>query len=317
MTSETRAGPTDAFPDSLVATGHGRMGTAASERARAARRLGRVLIYVVLAAASLVFVFPLAFTVSMSLKSDAQLFVNPPVWIPHPVVPENYVRGWTTLPFSLFLRNTMVVVIAAATGQVLSCSLVAFGFSRLRGPGRDLLFAMVLATMMLPGQVTMVPTYILFRYLGWVDTFLPLTVPAWLGGSAFFIFLLRQFMLGITTELDDAARIDGAGNFRIYWDIVLPLTKPALGAVAIFSFVSHWNDFLYPLIYLNSQENYTLALGLRIFQLQVGSLAGASSRIDVQGLMAVSLLALVPVVAVFFVAQKQFIQGITFTGMKG
>jgi multiple sugar transport system permease protein len=284
---------------------------------RASRVVGKALTYLVLTAFSAVFIFPLLFTISCALKSNEQMFVIPPVWIPQPIVFEHTIKAWTYLPFSRYTLNTLIVTLANSTGHLLCASLVAFGFARLRAPGRDRLFAVLLATLMLPGQVTMIPNYILMKYLGWLDTFLPLIVPAYLGGAggAFFIFLLRQFMLGISTELDDAARIDGCSSFRVFWNIVLPLTKPALGAVAIFTFVGNWNDFLGPLIYINQQTKFTIALGLRLYQLQV--FGGAIHGPTIQGLLGVSLIVLLPVVVVFFLAQKQFIQGITFTGLKG
>ncbi|MCL5998472.1 MAG: carbohydrate ABC transporter permease [Chloroflexi bacterium] len=282
---------------------------------RALKSLSKVLTYTVLTALSAISVFPLLFTLSNALKSNDQMYVMPPVWIPNPLMIEHTVTAWNALPFTLYTFNTLVITILSMAGHLLSGSLVAFGFSRLRGPGRDKLFALLLATMMLPGQVTIIPDYIMMKYLGWLDTFLPLIVPSFFGGGAFFIFLLRQFMLGISTELDDAARIDGCSSWRIYWSIVLPLIKPALGAVAIFAFVGNWNDFFYPLIFLNQQSKFTIALGLRLYQLQVFHTSFRTH--SVQGLLGLSLVVLLPVVIVFFFAQKQFIQGITFTGLKG
>ena len=193
-------------------------------------------------------------------------------------------------------------------GNLLSCSLVAFGFARLRARGRTLLFLLVLGTMMIPNEVTMVPRFILFKELHWVNTLLPLTVPAWFG-YAFFIFLLRQFFMSIPRELDEAAHIDGASYFRIYWNIILPLSKPALGAVAIFAFIGNWNNLLDPLIYLRSQNLYTIALGLNLFLGQYVTV--------VNQLMAVSILALLPILIIFFFAQKVFVQGVTLSGMGG
>ena len=287
----------------------------AARLSTALRALGKAAVYGVLIFLSSVFIFPILFTLSNALKPDEQMFTLPFVWLPKPLVFRNTVEAWTWLPFTRYTFNTLTITIAALIGNVLSASMVAFGFARLRFPGRNLLFGMLLTSMMLPGQVTMIPTFIMMKYLGWLDTYLPLIVPAYFGGGAFAIFLVRQFMLGITTELDDAARIDGCGSFRIYWTIMLPLIKPALGAVAIFSFVSHWNNFFGPLIYLSSQKKYTLALGLRIYQLNV--FAGSVPGLRLQGLFGLSLVVLLPVVLVFFFAQKQFIQGITFTGLKG
>ena len=272
--------------------------------------VGKTLVYVILIGCSAVFLFPLLWTISTSLKTPAQTFADPPIWIPNPVAWENYPRGWVILPFTRFLLNTLKITGLCMAGELVSSSLVAFGFARLRCPGRDVLFAIALVTMMIPGQVTIVPTFILFSKLGWVDTLLPLTVPAFFGVNAFFIFLLRQFMMTITTELDDAARIDGCNALGIYWHIMLPILKPALGAVAIFSFVGNWNDFFTPLIFLRSQQHATLALGLRMLQTY-------RYNVDVEGTLAVAVLILVPQIIVFFFAQKEFIQGITFTGLKG
>lgn len=300
-----------------------RMEPAAGTRLRARgyyrflRLGGKAITYFVLTVFSLIFIFPLLFTLSNALKPNDQMFVIPPVWIPRPPIIQHTIDAWTFLPFTRFTINTLIITLTNTLGHLLCASLVAFGFARLRAPGRDKLFGVLLATLMLPGQVTMIPNYILMKYLHWLDTFYPLIVPAYLGaaGGAFFIFLLRQFMLGISTELDDAARIDGCNSLRVFWNIVLPLTKPALGAVAIFSFVGNWNDFFGPLIYLNQQTKFTLALGLRLYQLQV--FGGAIHGPNIQGLLGLSLVVLVPVVVVFFLAQKQFIQGITFTGLKG
>lgn len=285
--------------------------------ARRLRVAARVATYLALTGLATVFVFPLLFTLSNALKSDEQIFALPPVWIPKPIVFRYIAMGWTLLPFTRYTINTLFVTITALVGHVLSSAFVAFGFTRLRGPGRDKLFALVLATMMLPRQVTMIPTYLLMRYLGWVDTYFPLIVPAYLGGAPFFIFLVRQFMLGISRELDDAARIDGCGSWDIFWKVILPLLKPALGAVAIFAFVGNWNDFLGPLIYLNSAHKLTLSVGLRLYQITVIELGLVKVEGGLQSLLGISLIVLLPVVVIFFSAQKQFIQGITFTGIKG
>jgi multiple sugar transport system permease protein len=202
----------------------------------------------------------------------------------------------------------MIAVLALA-GTLLSSSLVAFGFARLRFPGRRVLFILLLSTMMLPDVVTLVPQFVLFRSIGWVDTFLPLIVPSFLGGGAFNIFLVRQFYLTIPRDFDEAARLDGASNLRIWWHIILPLSRPVLVAVGIFSFVYHWNDFLLPLIYLQSEGNKTLALGLRAFI----SPTDASWNIS----MAASMFLVIPVLIVFFVAQRQFIRGVVMTGIQG
>jgi len=251
---------------------------------------------------------PLAWLISTSLKGRGLEFVFPPQWIPDPIVWRNYWEALTILPFHLFLRNTLFITIAATTGSLLSASMVAFGFARIRFPGRDFLFAVLLSTMMLPYVVTLIPTFLLFKFLHWLDTFLPLTVPAFFG-DAFFIFLVRQFYMTIPIELDEAARIDGASYFRIWWSLMVPLSKPVLATVAIFSFIWNWNDFMGPLIFINSLENRTLALGLASFR----SMHTARWNL----LMAASTVMLIPVLIVFFTAQRYFIQGIVTSGLAG
>ncbi|HEV8636215.1 MAG TPA: carbohydrate ABC transporter permease [Chloroflexota bacterium] len=276
---------------------------------RTRRRLGKVAAYAALGPISVVALVPLVWMLSTSLKPDEQLYLWPPQWIPAPVMWENYPRAWNYAPFSTYLRNTLTITLLALVGQMLSASVVAYGFARLRFPGRDFLFMVLLATLMLPGVVTMIPTYLLFRMLGWIDTFYPMIVPAYFGGSAFYVFLLRQFFRSIPMELSDAAKIDGCSNLGTLFRIVMPLAKPALATVAIFSFMNHWNDFIRPLIYLNSQHNLTLTVGLQSFMLDY--------RLLFQYLMAVSAVMTLPVILIFFVAQRYFIQGMILSGMKG
>jgi len=266
-------------------------------------------VYFILAAGAFLIFIPFVWMISTSLKDEGSVFLFPPKWIPNPVQPENYVQAMTVLPFALFFRNTLITTLVPIVGALLSCSLVAFSFARLRWPGRDVLFLVVLATMMLPEQVTMIPQFIMYRHLNWIDTFLPLIVPPYFAVGAFNIFLLRQFFLTIPLEMDDAAKIDGSSIPGIYWRIVLPLSKPALAAISIFVFQGHWNDFLFPLIYLHSRNNFTLALGLRAFQGQYGT--------DWNLLMAASLVVMAPLLLLFFFAQRYFIQGVVFSGVKG
>jgi ABC-type glycerol-3-phosphate transport system permease component len=248
--------------------------------------------------------------ISTAFKPNEQIFVEPPVWIPKPLTFENFTNAWNKLPFNLFLKNTIIITIMATIGIVLSSSLVGFAFAYLEWPGRDIWFVIMLSTMMLPAQVTMIPTFIIFTKLRWINTFKPLIIPAYFGGGAFYIFLLRQFFLTIPRELFDSAAIDGCSTLDIFIRISLPLVKPALSAVAIFSFMGHWNDFMGPLIYLRSTEKYTLSLGINMFRGYEG--------ITMWGeLMAVSLVAAIPCLVIFFMAQKYFIQGITLTGLKG
>ncbi len=233
----------------------------------------------------------------------------PPEVIPAPFVWSNYPAALAYFPFLQFLANTVEIVTGVLIGHLLTASLCAFGFARLRWSGRDRWFFVLLMTVMLPGTVTLIPTFLLFKLIGWVNSFRPLIVPAFFGGGAFNIFLLRQYMMTIPLELDDAARIDGCSDLGIFWKIVLPLSSPALAAVATFTFASTWNDFLNPLIYLNDDSKYTLALGLSMFQGQHGA--------DWSLLMAAAVVITIPTVLIFLVAQRYFIQGIALTGIKG
>lgn len=266
------------------------------------------LVYLLLIVGAFVFMIPFLWMLSSSFKELPQIFIYPPKWIPNPIRPENYIEALAKMNFPVALKNTLTITVLCLIGQVGSASLVAYGFARLRFPGRDFLFMLVLSTMMVPAQVTMIPQFILFRQLGWVDTFKPLIVPAFFGGGAFFIFLLRQFFLTIPKELEDAARIDGCSTKRIYWQIMLPLAKPALITVSIFSFMSHWNDFMGPLIYLNSEHKRTLAIALQSFQGQFTS--------EWNLLMAASVVVLIPVLIIFFTLQRYFVEGIVLTGLK-
>ncbi|HHY99214.1 MAG TPA: carbohydrate ABC transporter permease [Firmicutes bacterium] len=277
-------------------------------RKRRREMLAQLFAHLVLIAGAVIFAFPFVWLVSTSLKPDDQLFLFPPTFIPRPVRWDNYTRMLQYLPFFQFLKNTLYVTVLNVIGTLLSCSLVAYGFARLRFPGRDILFLVLLSTMMLPPQVTMVPVYLIFKRLGWVDTFKPLYINSFFG-IPFFIFLLRQFMTTIPYEIEDSAKIDGCGYLRLYGTIILPLIKPALATVAIFRAMNSWNDFLTPLIYLNSVNKMTLALGLRLFQNMYGG--------EWSLMMAASTLMTLPIIVLFFFSQRQFIQGITLTGLKG
>lgn len=278
-------------------------------RIRFYNNLKIVFSYIVLIALSLVFLIPFFWMLSTSLTEASKIIVKDRSWIPHPAVWKNYTDALTVLPFGLFLKNTLIITFACIVGQVLSASLVAFGFSRMRFPGRDALFILVLSTMMLPAQVTQIPTFILFTHLQWIDTLKPLIVPAFFGGGAFFIFLLRQFFMTLPGELEDAAKMDGCSPLMIYWNVAIPLSKPALATVAVFSFMAHWNDFMGPLIYIQSMENKTLALGLASFK----SLHGTEYHL----MMAASIAVLMPVLIIFFSMQKYFVKGIVMSGIKG
>jgi multiple sugar transport system permease protein len=271
-------------------------------------RWGYGLLHLALILAGLTFLVPLLWVISTSLKAAGQVFVLPIQWLPSPVLWSNYVQIFTILPLSRFILNSALVTVLGTLGSVVSALVVGYSLSRLRWPGREQVFALVVATMMLPGIVTLIPTFIFFNYLGWIDTYLPLFVPSWFGG-AFYIFLMRQFMLGIPYELEEAGRIDGASSFRILWQIIGPLCGPAVATVAIFSFLTHYNDFLGPLIYLSTNDKFTLPLGIYWYQGRYGNSWNL--------VMAASLVAIAPVVVLFFVAQRYFIQGIALTGLAG
>jgi len=270
------------------------------------------LTYLALIVWGIVFMIPLVWMLSTSLKVTGQEFRFPPQWLPNPVMWENYYLALTALPFHIYFKNTMIIIVGRLIGTLLTASMAAYAFGRLRFPLSGALFALVLSVMILPGMVTLVPTYLLFNEIGWIDTLYPLIVPYLISGaprSAFFIFLLRQFFLTVPVELEDAGKIDGASYLRIFWQIVLPLAKPALGAVAIFVFVEGWNEFDAPLIYLQSENVKTMALGVYTFR----GLYDTAWNYT----MAASMAMVVPVLLVFFYAQRYFISGISMTGFGG
>jgi len=270
-----------------------------------------VITHIVLVLLSVILMIPFVWMVSTALKSIEQVFQYPPSWIPNPVQFENFWVGWTHVSMTRYLLNTLHITVVAIVGVVASSSLVAYGFARLRAPGKEILFLLLLSTLMLPEQVTLIPNFLLFKWLGWLNTYKPLLVPAFTG-VPFFVFLLRQFYMTIPFDLDDAARIDGCGRIDVYWRIMLPLSKPAIATVAIFVFFNRWNSFLWPLIYLRSPEKYTLAVGLSFFHsAQSGGLTYWN------WLMAVTVLVAIPPLVVFFLAQRYFVQGIAMTGIKG
>ena len=265
-------------------------------------------IYAILLLGAMLIFFPFAWTISTSLKTEQQTLEYPPTWVPEPVQWENYPDALTARPFGRYYVNTTIVTVLSVIGQVGSSAVVAYGFARFRFPGRGLMFLVVLSTLMIPFHMLIIPRFILFKYLGWLDTFLPLIVPNFFGG-AFSIFLLRQYFLTIPLDLDEAAKMDGANAFQIFISIILPLARPALGAVAVFEFVSTWNDFLGPLIYLSSDRNYTVSIGLAAFR---------NDYFTAWHLfMAASAVALLAPLLVFFLAQKYFISGVALTGSGG
>jgi ABC-type glycerol-3-phosphate transport system permease component len=277
---------------------------------RSRRRITTAVAFVLLALAALAFLLPLLWMISTSLKPKSQIFVYPLIWIPDPPQWGNYAKALNnpSFKFLLFLKNSLYYTLFSTIGIVISCSLVAYSFARLRWWGRDFWFIITLATLMIPYPVTLIPMYLLFSKIGWVNSFKPLIVPNFLG-TAFFIFLLRQFFLTIPKDLSDAAHIDGANELQIYWRVIMPLAKPALATVALFTFLFCWNDFLGPLVYLTDGSKYTLAVGLAAFRGQY--------RTQWDLMMAASTVVTLPIVILFFFAQKQFIQGITLTGIKG
>ncbi|MFF4621609.1 carbohydrate ABC transporter permease [Nonomuraea jabiensis] len=273
-------------------------------------RRKRFTKHLLLCLASIVMLYPLLWLVSSSLKPTEIVFKDLSLW-PAEWDFSNYAEGWTALefPFDLYLVNSVVIVVLSILGNLLSCSLAAYAFARLNFRGRKLFFALTLGTMMLPGHVLLVPQYIVFAKMGWLNTYFPLIVPNFLATSAFYIFLMVQFIRSLPRELDEAARIDGAGTFRIFWSVILPLCKPAFATTAIFTFISTWNEFFSPLLYLTEQELYTVPLALRQF-------------IDSEGqsqwgqMFAMSFVSLAPVIGFFIAGQKYLVKGIATTGLK-
>lgn len=276
------------------------------------RQVGHMVLYVVLTLGAITMVLPFYYMVNMALSTSSALAKFPPDLIPNPIMISNFWEGWNAYyPFTQFLLNTIIITGGGTIGTLLSCTLVAFGFARLRFPGRDFWFIILLATLMLPGQVTLVPVYYIFAKLHWVNTFKPLIIPSFFG-SAFYIFLLRQFFLTLPRELDDAARIDGCGYLRTLTQILLPLCKPALTAVAVFTFVGYWSDYFGPLIYLNDPTKFTMVLGTTMLTNAFGH-----SFINMAYVMAVTTLTVIPVLIIYLFAQRVFITGITLTGVRG
>lgn len=268
---------------------------------------GRIALHAVLIVVGFFMLAPLLWMLSTSLKEPGDIFIYPPQWIPDPVVWQNYVETVTVMPFGRFYFNSTFQAAAVTILQLLTSSLAAFAFARLRFRGRDLLFLLYLGTMMIPFPVTMIPNFIIVRLLGWIDTFKALILPP--AFSAFSTFLLRQYFLSLPIELDDAARVDGASSFRIWWQVLLPLTGPAIATLAIFTFLGQWNNFLWPLIVTNSEHMRTLPVGLAAFQGQF--------RVEWHLLMAGSVIALVPILVIYIIGQKWFVRGITLSGMGG
>ncbi|NUQ69930.1 MAG: carbohydrate ABC transporter permease [Chthonomonadales bacterium] len=267
-----------------------------------------VVTHGILVGVGAIFSLPFFWLVSTALKADTQVLAMPPVWVPRPVRWDNFPRALEYIPYVQYALNTLRICALSVVGTVLSCSLVAYSLARVRWIGRELVFFSLLGVMILPGQVTMIPTFTLFKWLHWIGTILPLVAPSFFG-NAFYIFLLRQFYRTIPQELSDAARIDGCSDLAILLRVIMPLARPALATVGLFTFIGAWNDFLGPLLYLNDEGSYTLAIGLQRFVSQHGA--------EWSMLMAASTVMTLPIVVIFFFAQRTFIQGVTLTGIKG
>jgi multiple sugar transport system permease protein len=269
----------------------------------------KILVSSILLAGSLVILSPILWMVSTSLKTPGEIAQFPPAFLPDQFRWSNYIEAWNTAPFTRWALNTVFITVFVVIGSVLVNSLVAYGFAKIRFRGKNILFLIVLSTMLIPGFVLLIPQYMLFSNLGWVNTYLPLIVPAFLG-NAFFIFLLRQFFMTLPNEMIEAAKIDGANHFQIWWKIAMPLMKPAVITIAILSFNGAWNDFLGPLLYINDEKLYTLQIGLQTFK--------GTVQTQWHYLMAASVLVLLPIVLIFFFFQKHFIEGSNITsGTKG
>jgi ABC-type glycerol-3-phosphate transport system permease component len=271
-------------------------------------RAGKLCVYLAISIMSVVYLIPFVWLLSSSFKNNAEIFAMPPKWIPNPFEWKNYLSVMQQVPFLRFMFNTLTIAVLVMLANIFVSAMVAYAFARLRAKAKSILFILLLSTMMLPGQVTMIPMFVLFSRLGWVNTPLPLIVPSFFGGSALYVFLIRQFFSGIPMSLDEAAKIDGASHFTVFTRILLPMSRPVLVTVAVFSFVGSWNDFMGPLIYLSRMETFTLAIGLNLFKTQYTT--------NWNFTMAYNVMMIVPIIVIFFFAQKSFIQGIVITGIK-
>lgn len=279
---------------------------------RRRRAVGRLVIYAVLIIGIIPTVFPFIWLVRSALMSNNQIFISPPQWIPKPFAWSNFTGAMTAVPFARYFLNTMILEVFNVAGTLLTCSVAAYSFSRLRWRGRNVVFGVLLTGLMLPQAVLLVPTFLMWNAIGVINTYIPLIVPSWFGGAAggiFNVFLLRQFFLTIPYEIDEAAYVDGANPFQVFWRIIIPLSKPAIMVVGIFTFIRVWNEFLEPLVYLRDSNKFTLALGLASFQGEFNAEWGF--------LMAAALVTILPIIILFFFAQRYLIEGITLTGVKG
>lgn len=277
---------------------------------RLSRLFSRIFVYAMLIFLSMIFLFPFFWMITTALKPSSQVFLWPPRWLPNPADFSNFTKAFSNpqLPFDVFIRNTLWLEVAIIVGRLLSCTLVAYGFARLEGPGKNVLFIILLATLMLPNAAVLIPRYVMFSSMGWVNTFNPLIIPSWFG-EAYAIFLMRQFFMTIPRELEESARIDGASSMQIIFRIIVPLSVPVLTVITILSFKDIWNEFFNPMLYLNEVSKYTVAIGLAYFNGQF--------RVEMNQLMAASVTLMMPVILLFIIAQRSFIEGITLTGIKG
>jgi multiple sugar transport system permease protein len=306
------ASKTPARPFEISRAGSSTVRIARPNRRRVRQTVLRTILYLVLVLGSIAFLLPLYYLLNMALSTPGALSKYPPDLIPQPIQVANFWEGWDSYyPFFKLLQNTILIAVLATFGQLVSCTLAAYGFARLRFPLRNFWFIVLLGTLMLPSQVTLIPQYVIFAKLQWVNTFKPLIVPSYFG-SAFYIFLLRQFFMTMPRELDDAARIDGCGFARTLWQVLLPLCKSPLVAVGVFSFVGHWSDFFGPLIYLNAPDNFTMVLGTTIAVMSLGD-----AYFNLGYIMAMVVVTVIPILLIYFWAQRYFIEGITLTGVRG
>lgn len=283
--------------------------------AKRQRLIGRILLYIIAIGASILFMLPFAWTIFSSLKTPSELYMFPPRWLPETPRFQNYAEVFALSPFGRWLWNSFYVAGLATFGAVLSAAVTGYSFARFRYPGRDLLFMLTLSTLMLPTEVTLIPLYLLFNKIKWLDTYLPLIVPSFFGGGAFLIFMMRQFFMTIPMDLDEAARIDGAGYLRIFWQILLPLSGPVLATAAVITFIGDWNAFLFPYIILNDKLKFTIGIGIKYFQTIASNIDSMEPRENL--LMAASMMMTTPIIVLFFTAQRYFVRGIVMSGIKG
>lgn len=277
-------------------------------KAKTKRKCITILVHLLLILGAAVFLLPFYWILRSATMDITQVFQVPPKWFPNPVILSNFKEAMTILPFDLYFRNTAIVVLLGVGGTVFTAALSAYSFARLRWKGKNVFFALIMSTMMLPYAAKLIPTFLGWRAAGLINTFVPLWLPAWFGGTAFDMFLMRQFFLTIPKDLDESAHLDGAGYARVFFQIILPVSKPALVTVGLFAFIGFWNDFLGPLIYLNDQTKYTVAIGLSQFSGMLTS--------EWQLMMAAATVVIVPVLVVFLIGQRYFVEGIVTTGLK-